>query len=98
MFFRTIGGTLSVGILGGVLASMLLGSGAAPGDVDRLLGAERSALSPEVLQALSSALAAALSRMFWILCAIAFAAFAVSLAFPRLGVPLAPARSDEGAA
>jgi MFS family permease len=93
MFFRTIGGTLSVGILGGVLASMLLGSGATPLEVDRLLGAERAALSPEALQGVSAALAAALSRIFWILCAIAFGAFGVSLAFPALHVPA----RDEGA-
>jgi hypothetical protein len=35
--------------------------------------------------------------MFWILCAIAFAAFAVSLTFPRLALPARAARADEGA-
>ncbi len=107
MFFRTIGGTLSVGILGGVLATSLLGSGVAPGVVDQVLGPERTAVAPDVVRAVSAALQGGMTRMFWVICAIAFAAFATSLAFPRLhvgaladrrGDGTGPATAGEGAA
>jgi EmrB/QacA subfamily drug resistance transporter len=91
MFFRTIGGTLAVGILGGVLASALTGSGAPPGAVDRLLGPERAGLDPALVTSLSGALQGGMSRIFWTICVIAFGALAVSLAFPRLAIA-APAR------
>ena len=49
MFFRTIGGTLAVGVLGGVLAHALAGSGASAEVVERLLGPERRLLDPGLL-------------------------------------------------
>jgi MFS family permease len=86
MFFRTIGGTVSVGLLGGVLAAALAGSGARAAEVERLLGPERATLDPAIVRGLASALQAGMGRIFWTICAIAFAAFAVSLAFPGLRV------------
>ena len=98
MFFRTIGGTLAVGLLGGVLAASLAASGAPPGAVDRLLGPDRRAFDPVLMQSVSGALQAGMTRMFWTICAIAFAGFAVSFAFPGLHIsragdrlPAAPA-------
>jgi MFS family permease len=100
MFFRTIGGTLAVGILGGVLAAALASSGAPAGAVDRLLGPERATVDPAVVQGIAGVLQAGMTRMFWTICAIAFAAFAVSLAFPRLAVAAggkaAPGRAAGG--
>ena len=86
MFFRTIGGTLAVGILGGVLAHALAGSGASAEVAERLLGPERRLLDPGVVASLSGALQGALGIVFWAVAAIACCAFAVSLAFPRLHV------------
>jgi EmrB/QacA subfamily drug resistance transporter len=92
MFFRTIGGTLAVGILGGVLAAALVASGAPAETIDRMLGPERAALDPAVVRSVSAALQAGMTRMFWTICAITFAAFATSLAFPRLHVGISGGR------
>jgi EmrB/QacA subfamily drug resistance transporter len=100
MFFRTIGGTLSVGLLGGVLANALSGAGAGREVVEKLLGPERSSLDPALVAGLAGALQGALGAVFWAVAAIAVAALAVSFAFPR--VAAAPARAaaapDGGAA
>lgn len=87
MFSRTIGGTLSVGILGGVLAAALSGSGAPAGAVDRLLGPGRDLLPPAVVSGISGALQSGMERILWAVAAIAFAGFAASLFFPALRVP-----------
>lgn len=98
MFFRTIGGTLAVGILGGVLANALAGSGASPEIVEKLLGPERALLDPAVVAGLSRALQDAMGLVFWAVAAIALGAFAVSLAFPRLEVATARASGAPGGA
>ncbi len=88
IFFRTIGGTLSVGILGGVLAHALAGAGAKPALVQKLLGPERAALDPAVIAPLAGALQGAMSVVFWAGAAIALAAFVAVLAFPHVPVAL----------
>ena len=90
MFFRTIGGTLAVGILGGVLAAALGAGGASPEVAEKLLGPERSLLPPALVAGLSSALQGAMGTVFWAVAAIAAAAFGVSLLFPRLEIAPAP--------
>ncbi len=96
MFFRTIGGTLSVGILGGVLAASVVASGLPAAAVDAVLGPERSGVDPVAVRSVARALEAGMTPMFWAICAIAFAAFATSLAFPRLQVSaLAAARTAD---
>ena len=42
IFFRTIGGTLAVGLLGGALSHSLSGAGVDAAFVDKLLGPERA--------------------------------------------------------
>lgn len=86
MFFRTIGGTLAVGVLGGVLAHALTAAGASGEVADKLLGPERTLLPPAVLASLSGTLQGALGVVFWSIAVIALAAFAISLLFPRLAV------------
>jgi EmrB/QacA subfamily drug resistance transporter len=86
MFFRTIGGTLAVGLLGGVLAHALQGSGASAEVAEKLLGPGRSLLAPGLVASLSGALQGALGTVFWAVAGIAACAFAVSLRFPRLHV------------
>jgi MFS family permease len=93
LFFRTIGGTLSVGLLGGVLTNALAGAGADPELVERLLGPERAGLDPAVVAAVSGTLQGAMSIVFWTGAVIAAAAFAVVLLFPHVAVaPRSPVR------
>ena len=84
MFFRTIGGTISVGLLGGVLAHALSQAGASREVVERLLGPERASVAPEVVARLSAALQGAMGIVFWAVAAIAAAALVVSFAFPKV--------------
>lgn len=86
MFFRTIGGTLAVGLLGGVLAHALQRSGASAEVAERLLGPGRALLPAGVVAGLSGALQGALAIVFRAVAAIAALALAVSLLFPRLHV------------
>ncbi len=95
LFFRTIGGTLAVGILGGVLANALTGAGADPAFVEKLLGPERIALDPGAVAAVSGTLQAAMSTVFWTGAVIGFLAFTVVLFFPH--VAIAPVASREPA-
>ena len=86
LFFRTIGGTLAVGLLGGVLANALSGAGAPAGLVEKLLGPERAILDPGVVAPLAGALQGAMSVVFWAGAAIAGTAFVVVLGFPHVAV------------
>ncbi len=96
MFFRIIGGTLAVGLLGALLASALGRSGVPPAAVDRLLGPERAAVDPAILAAGAGALEGAMRTMFWVMSGIALTSFAASLFFPE--VPLQGAASAPGEA
>ncbi len=87
MFSRTIGGTLSVGILGGILAAALARSGAPAGTVDRLLGPGRDLLAPSVIRSISGALESGMETILWAVAVIAFAGFAASLFFPAVKIP-----------
>jgi EmrB/QacA subfamily drug resistance transporter len=108
MFFRTIGGTLAVGILGGVLAAALRANGGAAGEaaVQQMLQASgHGGGGPALPPALASALGAGLHTIFAAIAAIAAAGFVVCLLFPRLHVAdpgvrppapgAAPASADE---
>jgi MFS family permease len=91
LFFRTIGGTLAVGILGSVLAVVLTGAGAPSQVVEKLLGPERAGLDPAVVTSVAGALQRAMAVVFWSGAAIAAAAFVVVLAFPHVPVVARPA-------
>jgi MFS family permease len=92
MFFRNIGGTVAVGVMGVVLARSLLAgalvAGAGQDDrggaalVARILGPERRSVQPAVLAAISGDLALGLSRVLWLVCGLAIAASAVAWLFP----------------
>jgi EmrB/QacA subfamily drug resistance transporter len=100
MFFRTIGGTLSVGVLGSILARELARDASIPTDAaNALLGPEHGrSLSPETVRALSSVLASAMHSVFWVIAAIALGAFAVSGLFPRVKMPERPVARKPGVA
>jgi MFS family permease len=96
MFFRTIGGTVAVGVLGGLLAASLAGGPASPEQVEQLLGPERGLLDPALLASVAGALQVGMARLFWVSAAIAGAALAVGMAFPP--VPVAAAEEAPTAA
>jgi MFS family permease len=95
LFFRTFGGTLAVGLLGGVLANALAGAGARPALVEKLLGPERGLLDPGAVAAVAGTLQGAMTVVFWSGAVIAAAAFVVALAFPH--VDIAGPRAAAGA-
>ena len=89
-FFRTIGGSISVAIMGAILASRVTGGlagveGVPPGfKSDALLNAaQRSRLDPAVLDAARGVLATSLHDIYFLVFACACVAFAVVLFFPR---------------
>ncbi len=86
MFFRTIGGALAVGALGGALASALASDPSLPpGAAGDLLGPEHGAgIAPELLRTLSGLLEAALRFNFSAIAAVALLAFLVGLLFPKV--------------
>ncbi|MBN1203946.1 MAG: MFS transporter [Myxococcaceae bacterium] len=86
MFFRTIGGALGVGVMGGVLVERLTADPHIPvSAANELLGPEHGrGLGDDVLRQLSGSLADGLSTNFWIMSAMAVLAFAFSFFFPRV--------------
>jgi EmrB/QacA subfamily drug resistance transporter len=100
MFFRTIGGTLSVGVLGSILARELARDTGIPADAaNALLGPEHGrSLSPATIHALSSVLASAMHSVFWVIALIALSAFVVSSLFPQVKMPARPVARGPSAA
>jgi len=84
MFFRTIGGTIAVGVLGGVLAAALSGGAATPDQVEQLLGPERGLLDPALVGAVAGALQGGMTRLFWAAAGITGLALGTGLAFPKV--------------
>lgn len=89
-FMRTIGGSISVAIMGAILNSQLSDRFAAvPGvpagatEATLLNADERDAIAPAVLEAMQDALAASLHDIFVFVLGIAVVALAVVLFFPR---------------
>lgn len=85
MFFRNIGGTVSVGVMGAVLARSLSRGGAFdPALVARMLGPERTQLDPALLRASAEGLSRGLVHAAWIIVVLSVATLATSIAFPRI--------------
>ncbi|WP_074958553.1 MDR family MFS transporter [Myxococcus fulvus] len=102
MFFRTIGGVLGVGLMGGVMVSQLMKDPSVPlSAANALLGPERghAAIPEAMLKSLSGALTTGLNINFWLICAFSVAAFVSGLFFPRVSRNTnAPLSSDSAAA
>ncbi|MEO7331819.1 MAG: MDR family MFS transporter [Minicystis sp.] len=86
MFFRTIGGALAVGVMGGVLNAALLSDPSIPPDAaNQILSREGArALDPALLERLGAVLSLGLERVFWIIAGMALTAFAASFWFPKI--------------
>jgi EmrB/QacA subfamily drug resistance transporter len=86
MFFRTIGGTIAVGVMGGVINESLMADASIPVDAaSRVLRREgTSALSPDLLAHLDLALTNGLGTVFWIVAGMGALAFLTSLWFPHV--------------
>jgi EmrB/QacA subfamily drug resistance transporter len=86
LFFRTIGGALGVGVMGGVLVERLTADPRIPvSAANELLGPEHGrGLGDDILRQLSGALADGLTTNLWIISAMAVLAFAFSFLFPRV--------------
>jgi EmrB/QacA subfamily drug resistance transporter len=86
MFFRTVGGALSIGALGGILAATLRRDPSLPVEAaSQLLGPEHGRhLPPDLLQRLAGVLEDGLGTAFWVVFGLAVAAFAVGWLFPSL--------------
>jgi EmrB/QacA subfamily drug resistance transporter len=88
MFFRNIGGTVAVGVMGVVLARALLASAAREAGgadlVARILGPGRRSVEASLLAAISGDLSLGLSRVMWIVTALAIAGALVAWAFPHV--------------
>lgn len=89
MFFRTMGGTISVGALGGLLVAALTADPTIrPEDAHVLLRPGNAALlSPAAFASLAHALEAALGQVFVLLAVLAAATVVVGRAFPRNATP-----------
>lgn len=86
LFFRTIGGTLAVGLLGGILATAMRKHSELPaGIANQLLGRTHGkALSPEILHQLSSVLDQGLKSIFFVIVMFSISAWIVGQAFPKV--------------
>lgn len=86
MFFRNIGGTVAVGVMGVVLASTLLSGAAREAGgaelVARILGPERRSVDAAVLASISGDLSRGTDRVMWIVAGLGVAAAAIALLFP----------------
>ncbi|MDF2694158.1 MAG: drug resistance transporter, EmrB/QacA family [Labilithrix sp.] len=89
MFFRNIGGTIGVGVMGVVLAHDLMAntitreSGGAE-LVARILGPERKSVAPRILEAISADLQRGLAHVTWICVGLGVLAIATAWLFPAL--------------
>ena len=97
MFFRTIGGAILVGVLGGLLAGSL--GGVVPeSDLAKMLGPGRALGIPkDKLTSYAGALGDAMSPLFLVISACTLVALAIGFAFPAVHVKRR-ARAEGGAA
>ena len=89
MFFRNIGGTIGVGVMGVVLARALMSNpvtreAGGPDLVARILGPERKTVGTSILDAISGDLQRGVAHVTWICVGLGLIAVASAWAFPRL--------------
>jgi EmrB/QacA subfamily drug resistance transporter len=100
MFFRNIGGTVAVGVMGVVLAGALLSGAARDAGgaslVARILGPERRNVDARVLASIAGDLSTGVLRVVWIVTALAIGAALVAWLFPAVSTAEPGARRAEG--
>ncbi|MFO0593572.1 MAG: MFS transporter, partial [Polyangiaceae bacterium] len=98
MFFRTIGGALAVGVMGGVINAALAADPSIPDAAkSQILTREgMKQIDPAVLSRLGGALGGALTTCFWIIAGMSVTAFLVSLFFPKKIAEPPQATADVG--
>jgi EmrB/QacA subfamily drug resistance transporter len=89
LFFRSIGGTIGVGVMGVVLARTLMTNAVtreAGGAelVARILGPDRKSVASSVLAAISEDLKLGLARVGWICVGLGVVALATAFLFPKI--------------
>jgi EmrB/QacA subfamily drug resistance transporter len=89
MFFRSIGGTIGVGVMGVILARALLRNPVTQeaGGADlvaRMLGPDRKGIAPTILQAISGDLQQGLAHVTWLCVALGLVAIVTAWAFPNV--------------
>lgn len=89
MFFRSIGGTIGVGVMGVVLAQALLSSATAREHggaelVARILGPDRKNVPADILHAIASDLEVGLGRVAWLCVVLGVLALVTSWMFPHI--------------
>lgn len=86
MFFRTIGGTVAVGALGGVLIAALSKDPTIPADApSRLLSREgTTSIGPELAKKISGYLEVGLGQIFWLTTLLAGIAFVCAVFYPKV--------------
>jgi hypothetical protein len=96
LLFRTVGGTLAVGMLGELMARSLSEAGVTD-DAAKLLAAPvgGAELDAEHTARLATSLASALGSVYWVIAGFSLGAFLLGLVFPRLA--LAPDASGSNA-
>jgi EmrB/QacA subfamily drug resistance transporter len=89
MFFRSIGGTIGVGVMGVVLARDLMANvitreAGGPELVARMLGPDRKNVPPSILEAISSDLRLGLAHVTWICLGLGVLAVVTAWVFPKI--------------
>jgi EmrB/QacA subfamily drug resistance transporter len=101
LLFRTIGGTLAVGMLGELMAKRLASAGLTDDAAVLLAGpVSGTHLDAAHLSRLAGALSAALGSVYWVIAGLSFSAFLLGLAFPRIAMERSgsnPGNLDAGA-
>ena len=94
LFARTMGGTLAVGALGGLLTRALLRDPSIPEHAaDELLGPRHGlGMDPDVIAKLAGALSGGLETVFWVTFGLAALALVVGALFPHVSTKLEPSR------
>jgi EmrB/QacA subfamily drug resistance transporter len=92
MFFRTIGGALAVGVMGGVINAALAGDPSIPQEATSQVLARDGlkTMDPALVARLGELLGGALGTVFWIVGGMGVAAFLVSLWFPKIAIDAGP--------
>lgn len=98
LFFRTIGGTIAVGVMGAVLARALLRDPSLPsGLANDLIGPNHGAgVSIQLLERLSAVMDWGLYRIFFYSAGIAFLALLFGMFFPNVAKEAKPDEEIEG--